>query len=182
MAESLIVEAAAVGVAVAAAGIALWSGYLTRKHNRLSVRPRLRISHRFRGSTDYYGVRLINAGLGPAIVDGFSLSLDGIRIENTHASWKGMFDAVGLDSTRWHITRIGQGTVIRPNEELWLFRIDSMPAPANVVVQALSRANLEIRYSSLYMESQPIMKEALARVDMLIEAEDGNLNSPYGEE
>lgn len=57
--------------------------YTTRRHNRLSVKPRLATfitSDRFPGKA-LLSAKLINNGLGPAIIKSFQIYLDGNRLE-----------------------------------------------------------------------------------------------------
>ena len=108
--------------ATAAVITAFWNAHASRKHYRLSVRPKLKLTHRFRGALDYFGIRLVNSGLGPALIDNIVISVDGKPIENSHQSWKRLFETIGLDSSRWHLTRSGIGSVVSAGEEIWLFR------------------------------------------------------------
>lgn len=73
------ISIAAVVIALSAMGVAIWQGYLSRKHNILSVRPRLQVHLDTRNGIV---LTLQNQGLGPAIVKGFSITYGGKEIFN----------------------------------------------------------------------------------------------------
>lgn len=114
-----LADVASIIIAVAALATAVWSGVAARRHNRLSVIPRLRINHRFRHSTDFLGIRIANAGLGPAIVTSIELLLDEQPVHYSHQGWSDALGNVGLLIEEWAITRLLTGTVT-----------DGRPAPA----------------------------------------------------
>ncbi|WP_431033741.1 hypothetical protein ACQYWQ_09490 [Streptomyces sp. P6-2-1] len=75
-AETVIAFAATV-VAVGSLWVSWTQTAATREHNRLSVRPVLQF-RRFRDSgQDHAGVRLSNAGLGPAVITRREVRIDG---------------------------------------------------------------------------------------------------------
>lgn len=167
--EFTYADAASLTIAVAAVAIAVWSGYLTRRHNRLSVAPRLRINHRFRGVAGGYGVRIVNAGLGPAIVTSIDLYRDGTLVTYSHQGWMDALNDVGLKSRDWAITRMLVGTVVQAGEQVWLFRAEELPEEANSVIRGLSHLEVVVRYTSLYGEEHPQFRSHLANEDLIIE-------------
>jgi hypothetical protein len=62
-------------VALLALFVSVWQGYITRKHNILSVRPHVEIT--YNSLFDDYSVEISNNGLGAAIVKEVVLSFDG---------------------------------------------------------------------------------------------------------
>ncbi len=155
-------------VAVCALATAVWSSYLTRQHNKLSVVPRLKAAYRFRHAVNFYGIRIINSGLGPAWVTSEDLILDGTPVPRSHQGWMDALRTAGLNPEDWAMTRILIGTVIRPDEELWIFRAQTLPDSANAIIRCFNRLELHVNYSSLYSEPQPQLKAPLASLDMLI--------------
>lgn len=166
-----VVAIASAITAVAAVVVALWNGYAMRKHYRLSVQPRLKLTHRFRGAREFYGIRLVNAGLGPAIIDDIIITLDGEPIDNTHHAWKSTLKTVGLDPSRWHLTRSGVGTIMRADAVVWLFRTDELKEDPNSTIRRLSRVGVKVQYSSLYGQKQTPLEDKLARESFIIEGE-----------
>ncbi|MEO9523585.1 hypothetical protein [Marinobacter alexandrii] len=76
------ISIASVVIALSAMGVAIWQGYVSRKHNILSVRPRLQVHLDGRNGIV---LTLQNHGLGPAIVKGFSIKYAGEEIVNPKA-------------------------------------------------------------------------------------------------
>src|SRR5829696_6884501 len=74
--ETWISIASAV-VAAAALGLAVWEGMANRRHNRLSVCPRLRVDFDVHPVSRRVSITLVNAGLGPAIFDSYQPMLEG---------------------------------------------------------------------------------------------------------
>jgi hypothetical protein len=70
-----------VAIAALALGLTIWSGRETRQHNRLSMRPDLRLNTRFNtGGGGGWSVR--NNGVGSAVVEWFRLFVDGNRVQS----------------------------------------------------------------------------------------------------
>jgi hypothetical protein len=79
MDSSDVVAASGVVIAVAALGVSVYQSWLSRDHNRRSVRPVLELRTHFRhGATA--GLRLTNSGLGPAVVTRTAVWLDGEHV------------------------------------------------------------------------------------------------------
>ena len=156
-------------IAILALGISVWSAHQTRVHNRLSVTPRLRISHRFRGASDGYGVRVVNSGLGPAVLTGISLLLDDKQVTYTHQGWIDALEAAGLMPDEWTMTRLLKGTTLQAGEQVWIFRTDRAPRDPNGVIRRLGRLTIAITYESLYGPPQRELRERLGAEDLIIE-------------
>jgi hypothetical protein len=65
-------------IGASALGLAVWQGYLTRKHNRLTVKPNIRIDRNY--STNPLELSILNTGLGPAIISSIQVTVDNIVI------------------------------------------------------------------------------------------------------
>ena len=61
-----IISLSATVIALSAFGVALWQGYVTRKHNRLSVKPMLHFDIGM--IEDDFVLKLTNSGIGPAVI------------------------------------------------------------------------------------------------------------------
>jgi hypothetical protein len=76
MDASVIVAICATVIAVVSLAVSVYEARVTRQHNRISVRPFLELRVGMsQGRTA--GLQLINAGLGPAVITGTVLMLDG---------------------------------------------------------------------------------------------------------
>lgn len=80
METSDIISFCAVLIALSAAGVSIWQGYLNRRHFRLSVKPHLTI-HWKNFSDEPVSFTLSNDGLGPAVIKRFILEVEGNQFE-----------------------------------------------------------------------------------------------------
>ncbi|MGP2436846.1 hypothetical protein [Streptomyces sp. JW3] len=141
-------------IAVAATVIALGSLWVswaqtraTRLHNRQSVRPLLRI-RRIR-QDDLVGLKLVNAGLGPAVVTRSVVFLDGVPA----GEWNREVKAVLFTPGRWPRTySLRAGSVVLAGQEVFLVRLDG-PGPDRLqefwsLIDR--RLVIEVEYESLY--------------------------------
>jgi len=68
-------------IALAALVTSIWQGIQNRKHNRLSVRPRMRVDYSTYADSPIK-ISVSNNGTGPAIIRGFSVSVDGNKVQS----------------------------------------------------------------------------------------------------
>jgi hypothetical protein len=137
-----------VGVLIAffALLLSIYSGYETRRHQRLSVRPHVTIS--FNANDDGAGwVRGIS-GTGPAIINGFEVKVDGKPVQ----TWDAVLITLGVDPRGAKISIPTPGTSLLPGENavahlLWV------PSPASrALVKGANRVQMTLTYCSLYDE------------------------------
>lgn len=155
-------------VAFCALFVAVWSSYQTRKHYRLTVRPVLGISNIFRGESEFYGVRLVNAGPGPAVLHNFGIYFLDEPVEDSHQGWIEALKRAGLFGDDWHLYRPRPGSIIKSGESIWLLRTKSLKGGANNAIVALSKIEVRAIYSSLYGEKQPEFSKFMAGEDQVI--------------
>jgi len=96
MTQEMIVSIASVVIALSASAATIWQAVLTRRHNRLSVRPHLRID---RSEVDVEGIKIsvLNTGVGPAIVESFQIKVDNEVIEgNLFSRMQNAWTKLGL--------------------------------------------------------------------------------------
>jgi len=74
---SVITGISSAVIALCALGLSIWQGCLARTHNRLSVRPHLTTWTHSDADKGFYVVELINNGIGPAIIEEFTVKVDG---------------------------------------------------------------------------------------------------------
>tara|TARA_R110001592_G_scaffold362770_1_gene678150 strand:+ start:148 stop:825 length:678 start_codon:yes stop_codon:yes gene_type:complete len=89
---SLIANNTSETIAIAALLLAVWQGWVSRSHNKLSVEPRLMIYSETleKQNTETFKLYVKNTGLGPAIVEEFFIGVYGkgfIRGEITDEAW-----------------------------------------------------------------------------------------------
>ena len=64
-------------IALCALIFAIWQGYETRKHNKLTYRPHLTTWQFYNSEKRLYSLTLKNNGLGPALIQSFIVKVDG---------------------------------------------------------------------------------------------------------
>ena len=76
MSFELIISISAIFIALSSLIVAIWQNILTRKHNKLSVKPLICIDYHFTDDEELNGIYLDNTGLGPAIIKSFRVFID----------------------------------------------------------------------------------------------------------
>ncbi|MEU6378913.1 hypothetical protein [Streptomyces sp. NPDC046909] len=149
MDSEVVVAASAVVIAVASLAVSVYEVRATRQHNRHSVRPILQLQ-RTMSEGHKAGIRLINAGLGPAVVVGSTLTVDGTVV--------GAWNKAGADRAReglavWpYAMTFTETQTIATTYEEFLLSVETYDpqAHAEFIDLITRRLRLEIRYESLY--------------------------------
>jgi hypothetical protein len=139
----------AVVIAVGSLVVSVYQTHATRQHNRHSVRPVLQL-HRGWPTGSRAGIRLINSGLGPAVIVDSVLTVDDEVI--------GAWNAPSVDSVRDRLSvhpsavTFNQGEVIATGYQQYLLSVASYDPQNHAEVEDLinQRLTLKIRYESLY--------------------------------
>ncbi|MGC0335277.1 hypothetical protein [Streptomyces sp. SLBN-8D4] len=139
----------AVVIAVASLVVSVYQTHATRQHNRHSVRPVLQL-HRGWPVGGRAGIRLVNSGLGPAIIVETTLTVDDEVI--------GAWDAPSADRVRDRLSvrpsavTFNRGEVIATDYERYLLSVASYDPQDHTEVENLinRRLTLTIHYESLY--------------------------------
>jgi hypothetical protein len=133
-------------VALCALVLAIYQGWLARRHNELSVKPDL---NAFRSCCNgYFSLVLHNGGLGPGLVDCIYILGDG-GVERL--SLGSLRSALGEVSSRLTVNSLEGKFSLMPGREVELIRVDRTDGPAPD--DELRRANnivVLIEYQSMY--------------------------------
>ena len=139
--------------------IALWAnireGKETRKHNRLSVQPLLRVlkSDAIKGNVRTYKIILINHGVGPAIIKNFELLYNGKRkslndsktysdfLKKKISKFKGLKRGGTNHRTKGYSIKMGEELI------LWKFECDK-----HQDIEDIEKVNIRIEYQSIYRD------------------------------
>ena len=143
-------------IAIAALSVAVWEGLENRRHNRLSVYPRLEIYQKSYVDDPRKGVGiwLRNAGIGPAIVSSFTVFVDGKEMAQDHqlGGWQAA-EVIGLAHPSTHFLHIVKGGALPIGYDkplFWYAKDDS--ARATDFVRKILRIEVAIEYTSMYGE------------------------------
>ncbi|MFE9476958.1 hypothetical protein ACFYOR_39140 [Streptomyces griseofuscus] len=139
----------AVVIAVASLIVSVYQTHAMREHNRHSVRPILQL-HRGWPTGGRAGIRLINSGLGPAVIVESTITVD----DEVIGAWNKLSADRVRDplSIRPFAATFNHGEVIAIDHEQYLLSVASYDPQHHAEVKDLinRRLTLEIRYESLY--------------------------------
>jgi hypothetical protein len=145
-------------IAVCALGLAVYQAFATRRHNRLSVRPRLTMrSSRISGPEARFTYTIVNNGLGPAIIDSCTVTFKGSPV-NLYAASEVEAALTGVLGHRPHHFVVGhfapRATIGKDSEQLLFdLRFPALtPEDVEGIEGRLNSAHVLIRYRSMYGE------------------------------
>jgi hypothetical protein len=148
-----VIALAAALIALAALGIAVWEGVMSRRHDRLSVGPLLVLRHHLGGSRGSLGLTISNEGLGPAVVTKCILEVDGEPCkEDGDNGWEAAISLLGLRDFRPRYTTVAPDGIIRPGDTVWLLSTTVTEDHVSGLSKALSRLNVRVSYESIYKD------------------------------
>lgn len=136
-----------------------YQAYLSRRHNRLSVIPRL-VSFGSRNSEDNIGhikVTLSNKGVGPAVIEFYLFELDRKpqKLKDSREALNFVDSLVGEICIRCSVSSFAPGHVLAAGESLTIMEIvfsDAEGQGWRHIEEMMDRLALRVRYSSLYGE------------------------------
>ncbi len=153
----IVIGMSSVVIAICAIVVSIWYGVQTRKHNKLSCKPHLITWTHSENDQAYYYVEVINNGLGPALIEKFTLKVDGEvmpgeRTEPIDNALKKLFHGLNYQSYR---AFLGKGHAMAAQEKRKIIEIKfSRPVPKpEFVEETFNRGDIEIAYKSFYGES-----------------------------
>lgn len=134
-------------LAVLALATTAWQGYLQRKHNRLSVTPKLEIIQH-RTPDGIAALTLKNVGVGPAIITEYRITADGTKLSfPTSTGLHAAFAGIGLKNPEAHWT-CKSDTYIAANHSITLLKLDQSDIKGQQ--QHLKNIQLYFEYKSIY--------------------------------
>lgn len=140
----------AVIIALASLVVAVMESRASREYNRQSVRPVLQIIRSRLHGDLRAGLMLRNVGLGPAVIVGTTVILDGDRI----GSWdrETFAHLVGTNKPVPSFSSLYERAVVPAGEEKYLILMDPFKEERHSWFWNLiaHRLTLEVRYESLY--------------------------------
>jgi len=148
------VSFSAIIIALASIVVTIWQGIEIRKHNRLSVRPKLEIT--FKLDKNSFGYFLTNNGLGPAILTYKKLFVDDKEVQYTGFSgYDDFINKLGLNDHKVSHSGIYPGKTIKADEKVCIIRfyLKEKDAVETLLPKIYNLVDIEIGYKSMYDES-----------------------------
>lgn len=176
MVDKYVLDWAAIGgmasavVAVLALGATLWQGFVTRNHNRLSVRPLLRLAHRFVtehpedgeecSNVTRYEIFLHNHGLGLATIKRITFHVDGKEAKSisdnapAYQAHKQLFPSMTFPIQTLPTDSVGELIQMKADHNVMCYRFRSGNEECTKACRKVKdRLRLEVEYESLYGET-----------------------------
>jgi len=141
-------------IALCALVLTSYQAYLSRVHNRLSLKPHLtRFVHRSRkAGQGFLAFELLNNGVGPAFIKSFEVMLDGKPISDTEKALKEVLADKDLNST---VATLGPDYAMLAGEKknilILSFELET-DDDLTKIEEKLGRFDLKIEYQSVYGE------------------------------
>ncbi len=131
---------------------------VARRHNRLSVRPHISTWTSGDAEKGFYSIEIVNNGIGPAIIEEFTVKIDGKPVmgngaDSVENALKILFPSVPYRANHGYLSK---DYSMAPKERCGFIEVQFLgkPLPSEEVVkQAISRGGLEITYKSFYDET-----------------------------
>ncbi len=129
----------------------------TKKHNMVSVRPKLSITPHAQGPDGKNGIYISNDGLGPAIITGFSVTTKNGRFDTLgSSSWEEILGISGINRGCFSVGWPDSGATLHVGFEIELLEISKSASNrcSLEILKLVSRDDIkiEIDYSSFYEE------------------------------
>lgn len=146
-------------IALVAIGLAIWEGAENRRHNRLSVLPRLgaEINSGRDGDTEYIRMAVESTGLGPAVIKSFRIYLDGAPQDTVGPSgvspWNRVIELFASEGTSINAQAFGSGYFLPAGRGQVLFEVrrpDTAAVEGEKLSDMLGRVALHVCYCSIY--------------------------------
>ncbi len=149
-----VLSISAITIAVISIFVAVWESSEIRKHNRLSVRPKLEIY--YNSSENLFGYVVANNGLGPAVITDKYIFIDGKEINYSGFSgYDELLEKLDLvDKYAGHgAINPGKTIIAGKNEYIIYFNLDESDDREILLPQIYSMVTIEIEYESIYGEA-----------------------------
>ncbi|MBW8367817.1 MAG: hypothetical protein K0M70_08170 [Arenimonas sp.] len=154
--SSDIIAMSSAVIALCALGISIWQGYVTRQHNVLSARPIIELLACL-GDPEKDGIILKNAGPGPAIVRGITLTSDRVRFNLfSEHEFKKLLSAwtEGLSPTPTFGTlHVDDNTIIASGESVQFLAVNPYTPMAQLFLRLEEKfggMEIDVEYECLY--------------------------------
>ena len=137
-------------IAITAVLFTAYQAYLSRKHNKLSVKPHITVSWA-NFSDAPISFTMCNDGLGPAIIKSYSIEVDGSTVEGQGPElYKNAIIALGLQNITYLSYNLTEGEAYSVGKSLVLLRFEEPPDRYDEINEVLSKLKFRITYTSIY--------------------------------
>jgi hypothetical protein len=158
----IIVAVAGLIVSICALGYTAYQAYLSREHNKLSVKPSLSTWSETSFDEEIkcivFEATLMNAGLGPAYIKSYEILIDEQPIymptfDDIHDAIQQAFPHYKFDAAKCYYGLLRKKHVVAANERTMIGKLVILPTRA-LDPNDLKRLNIRVVYESAYGEEQ----------------------------
>lgn len=148
-------------IALCALVATFWQADLSRRHNRLAVKPHIEIARGFDFNKQEYCVNMLNNGLGPALVTKIQLLVDGkeVNTQNSEAICDVISKVFHLYNYKQYYSIISGSYMMKPEEEKTFLKVELLSSltefpvtSSDEIIEINSRMEVKISYESMYGE------------------------------
>lgn len=151
--KNLISNNSATVIALSALFVSLYEAYRGRRHDRLSVRPWLCV-YKKKDKDKETGLRLVNNGIGPAIINSFNVYLDNQLVSKPGSNfWKEIITKFKIDMDKVSFRTFVVPFWLPAREDLPLFALKLEVADSEegkLFNSIIERIKIVIEYQSCY--------------------------------
>ena len=169
---SLTLAISALFVSACALGVSLWQGWTTRDHNKKSVLPILDFQRLLSHLSDQ-GLKLVNVGLGPALIKNIIIYVDNELIsEIGPGCGVEMVQALDLDPRIVSRDTLERPFSVRAGESYWLIQARHEKLAGDLVLRMreyFQRLRIVVEFESMYGEKDECELSPLAPLQMSLE-------------
>ena len=157
---AMITAVAAVVVAIFQTQLMSEEAELERTHARLSVKPILWVSGNWSDNPNqpHFSIVLVNRGLGPAVIEQFSVNYKGQYLDDwdafVEAASDGEFSIAGDNENinAWSLSTVSPGTIVPASSRVRPFGIDENVELTRALVRAGDDLKVSVCFCSIYQE------------------------------
>ncbi|GGQ13875.1 hypothetical protein [Shewanella litoralis] len=156
----IIIAISSILIALCALVTTIWQGMITRKHNKLSVRPIISVYVIVSGDNTL-GLKIVNQGLGPAIITSAFIKKNGFQFRLDDRKYLSLFPELTDNHFQFGLGGM-QGSLV-PLQPHWLISTE-VHNDLNIkksLVSALNKIELEFEYESIYRDKFPPFKQTI---------------------
>ena len=150
-----IISISAIVIAILSIIITVWQGIETRKHNRLSVQPRLDISYSLDFQDSLAQITIKNNGLGPAVIDNAKAILNekeyNIGEINDYLKFQNRLGLKEIPTT-YNILRQGSTIIANESKQILMVKLKYLKKLQLNPMSLINDISIIIKYKSLYEE------------------------------
>jgi len=145
-----LLEIISIIIAVCALSLTIWQGWMTRKHNQLSVMPAICSWNHSDEKNFHFWIK--NKGHGTAKIDEFKLFINGENVshDDFHSLMQKRFDTLGKNT--FHMGGFVDGSFFEKGELADIIKVtfDKEVEDTKSFIELTKDCELKIKYSSLY--------------------------------